>query len=153
MPGFQEPRSSLTTPVCSCALNGYVGCGPERQAKLEERRAKDTIGIDVSKDRLDAFWHACEALRARHNSPLGFIQLYDCVGQNDGVLFLFAATGAYHGGLERRLGLAGPCFIKVNPRQARRFAQAVGRLARTNSVDARMLARLGVVPELASEAA
>ena len=45
------------------------------------------------------------------------------------------------------------CFIKVNPRQARRFAQAVGRLAKTDSVDARMLARMGVVLALAPQVA
>lgn len=143
----------MTTPVFSCDLNGYVGCGPERQAKVEEKMAKDTIGIDVSKDRLDAFWHSREELRTLPNSPDGFIQLCDWVGQNDGVLFVFEATGAYHRGLERHLGLVGVCFIKVNPRQARRFAQAVGRLAKTDSVDARMLARMGVVLELAPQAA
>ncbi|MFV0801965.1 transposase [Brucella anthropi] len=46
------------------------------------------------------------------------------------------------------MSLAGLPFIKVNPKQARRFAQAIGRLAKTDSVDARMLARMGVVLEL-----
>ena len=64
------------------------------------------------------------------------------------VLIVFEATGAYHRGLERHLGLAGLPFIKVNPKQARRFAQAIGRLAKTDSVDARMLARMGVVLDL-----
>jgi transposase len=61
------------------------------------------------------------------------------------------ATGAYHRGLERYLSLAGQPFIKVNPKQARRFAQAIGRLAKTDSVDARMLARMGVVLDLAPQ--
>lgn len=61
---------------------------------------------------------------------------------------LLEATGAYHRGLERHLSLTGLPFIKVNPKQARRFAQAIGRLAKTDSVDARMLARMGVVLEL-----
>ena len=78
--------------------------------------ATDTIGIDVSKDRLDAFWHSREELRTVPNSPEGFIQLCDWVGQNDGVLFVFEATGAYDRGLERHFGLVGVCFIKVNPR-------------------------------------
>ena len=56
--------------------------------------------------------------------------------------------GAYHRGLERHLILAELPFIKVNPKQARRFAQAIGRLAKTDSVDARMLARMGVVLDL-----
>jgi transposase len=39
-------------------------------------------------------------------------------------------------------------FVKVNPKQARRFAQAIGRLAKTDGVDAKMLARMGVVLDL-----
>lgn len=130
----------MTAPVFSCDLNGYVGCGSERQAKVEEKVTKDTIGIDVSKGRLYAFWHSLEELRTPPNSSIGFIKLCDWVGQDDGVLFVFEATGAYHRDLERHLGLVGVCFIKVNPRQTRRFAQVVGRLAKTDSVDARMLA-------------
>lgn len=110
--------------------------------------AKDTIGIDVSKDRLDAFWHSRTEARCLPNTPEGFGQLCDWLGKEEDVLIVFEATGAYHRGLERHLSLAGLPFIKVNPKQARRFAQAIGRLAKTDSVDARMLARMGVVLEL-----
>jgi len=48
-----------------------------------------------------------------------------------------------------RSSLAGRPFIKVNPKQARRFAQAIVRLAKTDSVNAKMLARLGLVLDLA----
>ena len=110
--------------------------------------AKDTIGIDVSKDRLDAFWHSRSEARCLPNSEDGFRNLCAWLEGQEGVLIVFEATGAYHRGLERYLGLAGRPFIKVNPKQARRFAQAIGRLAKTDSVDARMLARMGVVLEL-----
>jgi transposase len=39
-------------------------------------------------------------------------------------------------------------FAKVNPKQARRIAEASGRMAKTDRVDAAMLARMGAVPEL-----
>lgn len=110
--------------------------------------AKDTIGIDVSKDRLDAFWHSHDVARSLPNTADGFTQLCAWLGEDDEVLVVFEATGAYHRGLERYLSLAGRPFIKVNPKQARRFAQAIGRLAKSDSVDARMLARMGVVLEL-----
>ena len=110
--------------------------------------AKDTIGIDVSKDRLDAFWHSHDAACSLPNTAEGFTQLCAWLGEDDGVLVVFEATGAYHRGLERYLSLAGRPFIKVNPKQARRFAQAIGRLAKTDSVDAKMLARMGVVLDL-----
>ena len=110
--------------------------------------AKDTMGIDVSKDRLDAFWHSQEEARSVANTAEGFEQLCAWIGQKDDVLIVFEATGAYHRGLERHLSLAGHPYIKVNPKQARRFAQAIGRLAKTDSVDAKMLARMGVVLDL-----
>ena len=44
--------------------------------------------------------------------------------------------------------MAGVPFAKVNPRQARRFAEAIGRLAKTDRVDAAMLARMGAMLEL-----
>ena len=110
--------------------------------------AKDTMGIDVSKDRLDAFWHSQEEARSVANTAEGFEQLCAWIGQEDDVLIVFEATGAYHRGLERHLSLAGQPYIKVNPKQARRFAQAIGRLAKTDSVDAKMLARMGVVLDL-----
>lgn len=94
--------------------------------------AKDTIGIDVSKDRLDAFWHSRTEACCLPNTPEGFGQLCDWLGKEEDVLIVFEATGAYHRGLERHLSLAGLPFIKVNPKQARRFAQAIGRLAKTD---------------------
>ena len=50
--------------------------------------------------------------------------------------------GAYHRGFERLLAQAGLSLCKINPRQARRFAEAIGRQAKTDAVDAAMLARL-----------
>lgn len=114
---------------------------------------KDTIGIDVAKAGLDAFWHSRGEARRLPNAAEGFAQLCAWLGQRDDVLIVFEATGAYHRGLERHLSLAGLPFIKVNPKQARRFAQAIGRLAKTDSVDARILARMGVVLELAPHSA
>lgn len=57
---------------------------------------------------------------------------------------VYEATGAYHRAFERALVQAGLPLAQVNPRQARRFAEATGRLAKT---DAAMLARLGALLE------
>ena len=53
-----------------------------------------------------------------------------------------------HRAVERALGIAGVPFVKVNPRQARRFAEATGKLAKTDRPDAAILARMGALPEL-----
>ena len=60
---------------------------------------------------------------------------------------VFEPTGSYHHGFERQLADAGLPLCKVNPRQARRFAEAIGRHAKTDAVDAAMLARLAALLE------
>lgn len=72
---------------------------------------KDTIGIDVSKATLDVFWQSQEAAQVLPNSEDGFAQLHDWLGQHQGVLIVFEATGAYHRGLERYLSKNGWCFV------------------------------------------
>jgi hypothetical protein len=49
--------------------------------------AKDTIGIDVSKDRLDAFWHSQDAALSLPNTVEGFAQLCTWLGKNGVLLF------------------------------------------------------------------
>jgi len=61
---------------------------------------------------------------------------------------VFEPTGPYHRAVERALGVAGVPFVKVNPRQARRFAEATGKLAKTDRLDAAILARMGALLEL-----
>ena len=55
---------------------------------------------------------------------------------------VFEATGAYHRSFERTFSGKLP-LVKVNPLQARRFAQACGTRVKTDAVDARMLASFG----------
>ena len=64
---------------------------------------------------------------------------------------MFEATGAYHRSLEAALAANGTPFAKVNPRQARRFAEATGRLAKTDRVDAIMLAKMGAILSLKAD--
>src|SRR3546814_2371477 len=66
-------------------------------------------------------------------------------------LFRSEATGAYHRQLEQALTNL-PC-VKLNPARARRFAQAVGILAKTDKIDAEILARMATTlqPPVRSE--
>lgn len=101
----------------------------------------DSIGIDISKDQLDAFRLGDGEHRSFRNNPAGFGQLRRWL---DGPLarVIYEATGAYHGAFERACSGHLP-LVKVNPLQARRFAQARGSRAKTDRVDARMLAVMG----------
>jgi transposase len=107
-----------------------------------------TIGIDVSKDRLDAHRLLDRQYIQVRNDKAGHKALIEWIGKADLPLVVFEATGAYHRQLEAALGARGIPFAKVNPRQARRFAEATGRLAKTDRVDAAMLAKMGAVLEL-----
>jgi transposase len=79
------------------------------------------------------------------NDRVGQKALGRWIGKQNGSLVVFEATGAYHRHLEAALAANGTAFAKVNPRQARRFAEATGRLAKTDRVDAIMLAKMGAV--------
>jgi transposase len=111
-----------------------------------------TIGIDISKDILDAHrLNGGETIQVR-NDKVGHKALVKWIGKSTKPLIVFEATGAYHRQLEFTLGANGLPAAKVNPKQARRFAQATGRLAKTDRVDAAMLARMGAVLSLEPQA-
>lgn len=108
----------------------------------------DTIGVDVSKDHLDAYRLADGAARRFANDKRGHKALIKWLMETPASRVVFEPTGPYHRAVERALGVAGVPFVKVNPRQARRFAEATGKLAKTDRLDAAMLARMGAVLEL-----
>ena len=103
-----------------------------------------TIGIDIAKDHLDAHRLPDATGRRFANDPAGLRALVRWIGDAAVARVVYEATGAYHRLLETTLARIGWPLAKINPRQARRFAEAAGVLAKTDRVDAAMLARLGV---------
>lgn len=112
---------------------------------------KDTVGVDISKARLDAFSRKGDLHRQFGNDRRGIAELMRWLDKLGRPLVVFEATGAYHRALEAGLGANGFLFCKVNPRQSRRFAEATGRLAKTDRVDAATLARMGAVLDLRAQ--
>ena len=106
------------------------------------------IGIDVSKDTLDVHRIADGSQCQFPNSATGHTKLLKWIEARSTALVVFEATGAYHRQLEQLLSAKAVPFIKVNPKQARRFAQASGKLAKTDRVDSEMLAKMGVALQL-----
>ena len=106
----------------------------------------DTIGVDISKDHLDAHRMSDGSSRRFANDRTGHAAFAGWAGQCARIVY--EPTGPYHLAFERRLADAGFALVKVNPRQARRFAEATGRLAKTDRLDAAMLARMGALLEL-----
>lgn len=113
---------------------------------------QDTIGIDVSKDKLDMFCRATGEHRQFANDHRGLRALHRWIEASAVHLIVFEASGAYHRPLENSLAAASVPYSRVNPRQARRFAEATGKIAKTDRIDAEALARMGAVLELALQA-
>ena len=112
---------------------------------------KDTIGVDISKDHLDAHRMSDGASCRFVNDKAGQTAFIAWIGEPEavhGARIVYEPTGPYHRAFERRLADAGCALVKVNPRQARRFAEATGRLAKTDRLDAAVLARMGALLEL-----
>lgn len=101
-----------------------------------------TIGIDISKSHLDAFDLEGNEAKQFENSAQGVRALQKWLAALAVTRIVYEATGPYHRRLETALSGKFP-LVKVNPLQARRFAQAVGTHAKTDAVDARCLARMG----------
>jgi transposase len=97
------------------------------------------MGIDISKDMLDVF-DAASGRGARIANGEAAIEALSRRCAQDGTFVLFEATGHYDTRLRRALTAAGVDFARVNPARARDFARAAGFLAKTDAVDARMLA-------------
>lgn len=108
-----------------------------------EEMSNFTIGIDISKDSLDAHRLPDKAARRFTNDEAGHTALIDWIKSTGADRIVFEATGYYSRAMEMALAAAGLPAVKVNPRQARRFAEATGTLVKTDAVDAAMLARMG----------
>ena len=111
----------------------------------------DTIGIDISKDTLDTYWLSKRKHKQFANNKTGLRALIYWVREAEVSLVVFEATGIYHRLLETSLAERDFSFARVNPRQARRFAEGTGTLAKTDRVDAAMLARMGSLLELKAD--
>lgn len=109
-----------------------------------------SMGVDVSKDFLDTALHPAGNTARFANDTQGHRALIAWLKKHRIERVVFEATGAYHRAFERTLATAGLPMVKVNPRQARRFAEAIGKLAKTDRIDAAMLARMGVMLNLTS---
>ena len=107
-----------------------------------------TVGVDISKLTLDVYLHPQATARQFPNTAAGIKALLAWLDQTSVHRVIFEPTGAYHRGLERHLADAAVPMVKVNPLQARRFAEAIGQRAKTDAVDAAMLARFGALDAL-----
>lgn len=115
--------------------------------------AMTCAGIDVAKDHLDLAIRdeSGEAeIRRFDNDPEDIDRLKDLLCETDPERVVLEATGGYERPVSAALAAAGLPVAVVNPRQTRDFARATGRLAKTDEIDARLLALFGerIQPEI-----
>ena len=99
------------------------------------------VGIDVAKDSLDVALPgaACTVT----NSPTGIKTLKKKLPKPGDAIIVLEATGGYENIVVAELLADGHHIARVNPRQVRRFAEALGILAKTEKIDAQVIAKFG----------
>jgi len=98
------------------------------------------VGLDVAKAHLDLAVHPTGEQWQAANTPDAFPALVTRLQALAPALIVLAATGGYEAALLSALAVAGLPVVAVNPRQVRDFAKALGILAKTDQIDAAVLA-------------
>lgn len=105
------------------------------------------LGIDVSKDELVVAVHGVTGTQSYSNDEAGCKELVKQLTRDETrpELIVLEATGGYERGVVASLGAKRLPVVVVNPRHARDFAKATGRLAKTDAIDAGVLAEFGAM--------
>jgi len=103
------------------------------------------VGIDVSKRWLEVRVHGEAESRKIGNDPDGFTSLIAELKAVQPQLIVFEATGGYESRAVKALSEAGFAVAVANPTRVRRFAEALGILAKTDKIDAQVIAHFASV--------
>jgi transposase len=106
----------------------------------ESRRVTTCVGIDVSKARLDVHMLPSGEAFAVARDDKGLESLVERLTALDVSLIVLEATGGFETMVAAVLAGAGLPLAVVNPRQIRSFAKALGKLAKTDAIDAEVIA-------------
>jgi len=98
------------------------------------------VGIDVSKQKLDMHVRPSGEEWSVSNDARGHAELVRKLSSLSPTLIVLEATGGYQAAVAAELGANKLPVAVVNPRQVRDFAKATGRLAKTDGIDAAVLA-------------
>lgn len=101
------------------------------------------VGIDVSKDKFDVVTIPASEHRRFDNDQRGIADLIEWLEQAQPELVVMEDTGGYQKPLELKLWAAEIPFAMVNPRQIRDYAKGTGEMAKTDEIDAGILAVFG----------
>jgi transposase len=112
------------------------------------------VGIDVSKGWLDVWLAPLKRLERISNDAAGWaamISLLRSLGDQPGVVVAFEASGGYELGLRQSLLEAGFEVRRLNPLRVRLYARSLGRYAKNDRIDARLIARYAEAADTAPD--
>jgi transposase len=112
-----------------------------RTRKKGKMEKENYVGIDVSKDTLDIAVYENQKHWSFTNDQTGISKVISMLKALKPALVVMEATGSYQIPLAGELGVVGIIVSVVNPRQIRDFARSAGILAKTDIIDARIIAR------------
>lgn len=121
----------------------YSAASSHQQGRDILQGISNFIGIDVSKDSLDVATLPEGSIRTVPNTLEGRRGLMAALAQPGECLLVIEATGGYERSLVVELTDAGHLVAVVNPRQVRDFAKGIGVLAKTDRLDAAVIAKFG----------
>lgn len=117
---------------------------------LSEEHPINWIGIDVSKDKLDLYDLSAEAYTSYSNDVVGIELIAKMLSSQTNPAIVCEATGGYESTMALRLHQLGFQVSVVNPRPVRDLAKALSKLAKTDPIDAYVIAKYGEVTEPAA---
>jgi len=107
---------------------------------MNQPKSNVFVGVDVSKERLDVAVRPSGEHKSFTNDEAGIAQMTDCLGRLSPEMILFEATGGWQMNAVNALAARRLPVVVINPRQVRDFAKATGQLAKTDAIDAGILA-------------
>lgn len=105
--------------------------------------ALNWVGIDVSKDKLDIYELATQSFSTFNNDLEGIDRLKQHLATQENLAVVCESTGGYESLMALNLHHAAIRVSVVNPRPVRDFAKAMSQLAKTDALDAYVLAQFG----------
>ena len=133
--GTPTPSAASTTVAEPSIRTRSVGLHARRNTKVA------IVGIDVAKDRLEVHVHPTEETFSVSHDESGLATLSGRLHALRPTLVVLEATGGYEVSVAVALAHAQLPLAVVNPRQVRDFARSTGQLAKTDTLDARAIAR------------
>lgn len=102
-----------------------------------------SLGIDISSKRFDCYWSHTNKHQSFENSPSGIAKLIKLIQQENPQWIIFEPTGGYEIELSSQLAQVNIGFSMVQPHRLRSFAKSSGQLAKTDKLDAKLMAVYG----------